>query len=65
MADGIYDAKILKECHFSITPKNARKESKKYSNYITPSNSSEGAVLDACIKIMKRFFKHEAHKYPF
>tara|TARA_A100001011_G_C14300575_1_gene840583 strand:+ start:2269 stop:2757 length:489 start_codon:yes stop_codon:yes gene_type:complete len=65
MADGIYDAKILKECHFSITPNNARKEAKKYSDYITPSNSAEGAVLDACIKIMKRFFKHETYKYPF
>lgn len=65
MADGIYDVKILNECYFGIVPKNARKEAKRYSNYITPSNSAEGAVLDACIKIMKRFFKDEIHKYPF
>ena len=56
MGDGFYDAKILKECFFGICPKNARIEARKNSNYITPSRSGEGAVLDACLKIQNKFF---------
>ena len=56
MGDGIHDVEILKKCLFGITPKNARIEAKKVADYITPSNSGEGAVLDACLKIDKLFF---------
>ena len=58
MGDGFYDSKILKECFFGISPKNARVEARKNSNYITPSRGGEGAVLDACLKIEKIFFKN-------
>ncbi len=51
MGDGYYDAKILEKCLFGIAPNNARVEAKKSADYITPSNSGEGAVLDACLKI--------------
>ena len=51
-----FDARILKECFFGICPKNARIEARKNSNYITPSRSGEGAVLDACLKIKNKFF---------
>lgn len=51
MGDGYYDADILKACFFGIAPKNARIEAKDASDYITPSKSGEGAVLDACLKI--------------
>ena len=57
IGDGIHDAPILKKCKFGISPKNARKEAKKASNYITSSNSGEGAILDAAIIINKKFFK--------
>ncbi len=57
MGDGIYDANILKDCFYGIAPKNARIEAKKSSNYITKSKSAEGAVLDACLHIKKKFFK--------
>ena len=56
IGDGLYDAEILKDCLFGICPKNARKEAKRYANYITPSKSGEGAVLDACLKIKNKFF---------
>ena len=59
MGDGIHDAKIINASMFGIAPKNARIETKKVANYITPSNSAEGAVLDACLKINKLFFKNE------
>ena len=51
MGDGYYDAKILKSCFFGIVPNNARVEAKESADYITPSKSGEGAVLDACLKI--------------
>ena len=56
MGDGIYDAKIIKNCLYGIVPQNGRIEAKKASNFVTNSKSGEGAVLDACIKILKHFF---------
>ncbi len=56
MGDGIFDAKIIQDCLFGIAPKNSRIESKQSADYVTPSNSGEGAVCDACIKINKIFF---------
>jgi 3-deoxy-D-manno-octulosonate 8-phosphate phosphatase (KDO 8-P phosphatase) len=55
MGDGYYDAKILEKCMFGIAPKNARKEAKECADFITESKSGEGAVLDACIEIKKRY----------
>ena len=55
MGDGIHDAKIIKECMFGIAPKNARKEAKEAANFVTQSKSGEGAVLDACIEIIRKF----------
>ena len=56
MGDGLHDANLLKECLFGISPINARIEARNCSDYITPSKSGEGAVLDACIKIKESFF---------
>ena len=56
MGDGIHDAPIIKECAFGITSQNARKEAKILADFVTESNSAEGAVCDACIEINKRFF---------
>ena len=59
MGDGYHDANILKQCFYGIAPKNARIEAKNAATYITPSNSGEGAVLDACLHIMERFFQQD------
>ena len=56
MGDSIHDAPILKKCFFGISPNNARIEAKQSSNFITPSNASEGAVMDACMEV-KKFFE--------
>ena len=56
MGDGIFDAPLIKKAKYGISPKNARIEARKVSNYITPSKAAEGAVLDACLKINKVFF---------
>lgn len=58
MGDGIFDKKILSECIYGIAPKNARIEAKKAADFITNSNSGEGAVLDACIQIIKKYFNN-------
>lgn len=59
MGDGYHDAKILKQCFYGIAPKNARIEAKTSADYITASNSGEGAVLDACLHILEKFFKEQ------
>ena len=53
MGDGYYDAPILRDCYYGISPNNARVEAKEASDYVTPSNSGDGAVLDACLKILE------------
>ena len=56
MGDGYHDAKILKASMFGIAPKNARKEARVASDYVTESKSGEGAVMDACLEIIKRYY---------
>jgi 3-deoxy-D-manno-octulosonate 8-phosphate phosphatase (KDO 8-P phosphatase) len=53
MADGYHDAKILKDCQYGIAPKNARVEAREAADFVTPTNSGEGAVLDACLHLIK------------
>jgi 3-deoxy-D-manno-octulosonate 8-phosphate phosphatase (KDO 8-P phosphatase) len=57
IGDGIFDAEILRDCKFGIAPANARIEAKNSADFVTPSNSAEGAVCDACIVINKRFLE--------
>ena len=49
MGDGYHDAPILRKCAIGIAPKNARDEAKYAASFVTPSNSAEGAVMDACL----------------
>jgi len=56
MGDGYHDAKILRESMFGIAPKNARREAIAAADYITESKAGEGAVLDACLELEKRYF---------
>jgi len=57
MGDGIFDSYIFKKVKYGIAPKNARIEAKKNADFVTQSNSGEGAVLDASLHLMKKFFK--------
>jgi len=56
MADGYYDAVILKKTLFGIAPKNARKEAIESADFVTESIAGNGAVMDACLEIKKKFF---------
>ncbi len=57
MGDGIFDVPILKDAKFGIAPANARPEAKRVADFITESKSGEGAVCDACLKILETFFR--------
>ena len=63
MGDGYHDAKVLKRCAFAIAPANARVEAIAAADFVTPSRSGDGAVMDACIEIERRFFAPELSKY--
>ncbi len=56
MGDSYHDAKILKACKFGIAPASARKEARESADFVTESKAGEGAVLDACLEILRRFF---------
>ena len=58
MGDGYHDAPLLKACAFGIAPANARKEAKKVAHFVTESKAGEGAVLDACLEIIKKYFNN-------
>ena len=62
IGDGIHDVSLLKKVRMGIAPKNARIEARKASNYVTRSNSGDGAVLDAAIKINNTFFSKNKKK---
>lgn len=57
MGDGIFDHYVMKEVGYSIATANSDANAKKFSNYITKRNGSERAVAEACLHIMKKFFK--------
>ena len=56
MGDGYHDVKILKACKFGIAPGSAGKEAKEAADFVTEAKAGEGAVLDACLEILKIFF---------
>lgn len=49
MGDGFYDAPVLRAAAVGICPANGRTEAREAANYVTPSRSAEGAVMDACL----------------
>ena len=57
MGDGIFDHIVMKEVGYSIAPGNADKEAKKSANFITERFGGDRAVAEACLHIIKKFFK--------
>ena len=54
MGDGYHDA-YIKKMFLWDGPKNARPEAIKSADFVTNSNSGEGAVLDASLHILENF----------
>lgn len=57
MGDGIFDHIVMKEVGYSIAPGNADKVAKESANIITERSGGDRAVAEACLHIMKKFFK--------
>ena len=56
MGDGFYDAPILQYAQLGIAPSNARIEAQRAADYVTPSMGGNGAVLDACLYLLERYY---------
>lgn len=56
MGDGIFDSKIFEHVAYSIAPGNAFYLAKKEASFVTKSKSGEGAVAEACLHVIKKFF---------
>ena len=62
MGDGIFDYLLMKEVFFSICPKNSSSVCFKYADLITKKSGGDRAVAEACIFILKKFFKKNIEK---
>jgi len=57
MGDGIFDHYVMKEVGYSIAPANSDLNAKENANYVTKRAGGDRAVAEACMHIMKLFFK--------
>lgn len=58
MGDGIYDHLIMKRVLYSISTSNSSENAKKYSSFVTKRTGGDRAVAEACLHILKKFFKY-------
>ncbi len=56
MADGIYDSLVFPFMAYNIAPKNGFNLTKEKADFVTESKGGEGAVAEACIHIIDKFF---------
>lgn len=56
MGDGIYDALVFPHVAYAIAPANAFYLTKPKANFVTQALGGAGAVAEACIHIMEKFF---------
>lgn len=56
MGDGIFDPLVFKEVAYSIAPANAFFKTKELADFVTQAKGSEGAVAEAVIHILNKFF---------
>lgn len=65
MGDGIFDHYVMKDVGYSIAPKNSDKSAKKIANFVTQRSGGDRAVAEACLHILKKFFKpYDSKKLP-
>ena len=57
MGDGIYDALVFRRVGYSIAPANAFFTAKEIANFVTHARGGEGAVAEACVHILDKFFE--------
>jgi 3-deoxy-D-manno-octulosonate 8-phosphate phosphatase (KDO 8-P phosphatase) len=59
MGDGIYDAAIFEHVAYSIAPANAFYVARNKANFVTNTASGQGAVAEACLHIIEKFFNQK------
>lgn len=57
MGDGIFDPIVFDKISYSIAPANAFFKTKEYADFVTNARGGEGAVAEACLHVMEKFFK--------
>ena len=57
IGDGIYDGLVFTEVGYSIAPANAFFKTKEKADFVTISKGGEGAVAEACVHLMDKFFE--------
>jgi len=58
MGDGIYDHLIMKKVLYSISTSNSAENAKKFASFVTKRTGGDRAVAEACLHILKKFFKY-------
>jgi len=56
MADGIYDSLVFPHVAYSISPANGFYLTKEKASFVTNARGGEGAVAEACVHIIDKFF---------
>lgn len=56
MGDGIFDPLVFKYVAYSIAPANAFSKTKAQADFVTEARGGEGAVAEACLHILEKFF---------
>jgi 3-deoxy-D-manno-octulosonate 8-phosphate phosphatase (KDO 8-P phosphatase) len=57
MGDGIFDHYVMRKTGYAIAPANAHEFAKKAANYVTQRVGGQGAVAEACLHILEKFFQ--------
>lgn len=57
MGDGIFDHYVFKDVFYSIAPKNAHVYARNSCDFQTLSSGGNGAVSEACLHILDKFFE--------
>jgi len=56
MGDGIFDTLVFDKVKYSIAPANALDLTQKKADYVTKRRGGEGALAEAIIHLLKKFF---------
>jgi len=56
MGDGIFDSLVFDKVKYAIAPANALDLTKRKADYVTKRRGGEGAVAEAVIHLLKKFF---------
>ena len=57
MGDGIFDHYVFKEVGYSIASNNGDCNAKQCADYVTKRSGADRAVAEACLHVLKKFFK--------